>query len=141
MWQERQAELLKEEIETILAPASGADRFHDLLKEPLTKIRRGLAPKNASDRPWSLLPLIVCEVICGTYDHALPAAAGLQFLMAAGDIFDDIEDADSIDSVPASSSEQRRVGDRSLICVACFYRRKRGSTGDGPRQRGRTRVP
>jgi geranylgeranyl pyrophosphate synthase len=101
MWQERQAELLRDEIEALLAPLSDTAGFYDLVKEPLTKARRGLAPETMHDRPWVLLPLIVCESICGHYEHALSVAAALQLLMAAGDVFDDIEDADSSESLSA----------------------------------------
>jgi geranylgeranyl pyrophosphate synthase len=44
---------------------------------------------------------VVCEAISGHYEQALPAAAALQLLMAAGDVFDDIEDADSSESLSA----------------------------------------
>lgn len=101
MWQKRQAELLREEIEAVLAPLSDSGDLHNLVKEPLTKARRGLAPEMGHDRPWPLLPLVVCEAISGRYEHALPAAAALQLLMAAGDVFDDIEDADSSESLSA----------------------------------------
>ena len=99
MWQERQAELLRDEIEAVLMPLADAVDLYDLVKEPLTQARRGLATEGAYDRPWPLLPLIVCEVISGCYEHALPAAAALQLLVAAGDVFDDIEDADSSESL------------------------------------------
>ena len=101
MWQERQAELLRDEIVTLLVPLSGTASLYDLVKEPLTKARRGLATESAHDRPWPLLPLIVCQAISGYYEHVLPAAAALQLLMAAGDVFDDIEDADSSESLSA----------------------------------------
>jgi geranylgeranyl pyrophosphate synthase len=101
MWQKRQAELLKDEIGAILAPLSGAGGLYELVREPLTKARRGLAAESAYDRPWPLLPLIVCEAICGRYEHALPAAAAVQFFKAAGDVFDDVEDADSSESLSA----------------------------------------
>lgn len=102
MWQERQAELLREEIEAVLAPLSGvAAGLYDLVIEPLSKPRRGLAAGTAHDRPWPLLPLMVCEAICGRYEHALPAAAAFELLKAAAEVFDDIEDADSSDSLSA----------------------------------------
>ena len=101
MWQERQAELLRDEILALLAPLSDTTGFHDLVKEPLTKARRGLDPEIMHDRPWPLLPLVVCEAISGYYEHALPAAAAIQLLKAAGDVFDDVEDADSSESLQA----------------------------------------
>jgi geranylgeranyl diphosphate synthase type I len=101
MWQERQAEKLRREIEELLVPLSDADGLHDLIKEALTQGRRGLGAEVADDKPWPLLPLVVSEAISGHYEHALPTAAALQLFMAAGDVFDDIEDADSSESLSA----------------------------------------
>jgi geranylgeranyl diphosphate synthase, type I len=101
MQQERQRELLREELEALLALLPDAVGLYGLVREPLTKARRGLAVGSVHDRPWPLLPLIVCEAISGNYEHALPAAAGLQLFMAAGDVFDDIEDADSCEALSA----------------------------------------
>ncbi len=95
-----QAELLKDEIEALLVPLFDAAGLYNLVREPLTKARRGLAEGAYAGR-WPLLPLIVCEAISGHYEQALPAAAALQLLMAAGDVFDDIEDADSLESLSA----------------------------------------
>jgi geranylgeranyl pyrophosphate synthase len=94
MWQEKQVELLRREIGTVLAPVSTVAGLHELVEEPLTKTRRGLSVEGAYDKPWPLLPLIVCEAISGHYKHILPAAAALQLLITAGDVFDDIEDTD-----------------------------------------------
>jgi geranylgeranyl pyrophosphate synthase len=112
MWQERQAELLRGEIEALLAPLSDASGLCALGKEPLAKASRGLAAESARQRPWPLLPLIVCEAISGHYEHALPAAAALQLLKAAAEVFDDIEDADS------SASLSTRYGSAVAINVA-----------------------
>ncbi len=99
MWQEEQGELLKEEIEAILSPLYGNGGLYSLLKEPLSSTNRGLA--GGGECFWPLLPLIVCDALSGSYEHALPAAAALQFLTAAGDVLDDIEDADSSESMSA----------------------------------------
>jgi geranylgeranyl pyrophosphate synthase len=99
MWHERQAELLNEEIEAVLATLPPRTGFIDLLKEALPHPGRDVAADAVPDRPWPLLPLLVCEAICGKFERALPAAAALQLLMAAGDVFDDIEDADSTESI------------------------------------------
>jgi geranylgeranyl pyrophosphate synthase len=101
MWQKRQAEKLRLEIEELLAPLSDASDLCDLTREALTQGRRGLSAEVSHDKPWPLLPLAVSEAISGHYEHALPIAAALQFLMAAGDVFDDIEDADSSESLSA----------------------------------------
>ncbi len=99
MCQERQAELLKEEIEALLAPLPDEAGFFDLIKEPLNKARRESAAESAHDRPWPLLPLMVCESISGHYERALPAAAALELLKTAAEVFDDVEDADSSESI------------------------------------------
>lgn len=101
MWKKKQAKLLRDEIEALLATLSNVASLLDLVEEPLTKARRGLAADTMHGRPWPLLPLIVCEAISGHYERALPAAATIQLLIAAGDVFDDIEDADSSESLPA----------------------------------------
>ena len=44
---------------------------------------------------------MVCEAVSGDYEIALPAAASIQLLMVAGDVFDDVEDADSDESLSA----------------------------------------
>ncbi len=101
MWQETQVEKLRYEIEELLAPLSDVAGLYDLARDALTQARRGLAPGGAYDTPWPLLPMMVCEAISGHYENALPSAAALQLLMAAGDVFDDIEDADSSESLSA----------------------------------------
>jgi geranylgeranyl pyrophosphate synthase len=102
MWQEKQAEKLRSEIEELLVPLSDADGLCDLIKEALTQGRRGLSAEVALDKPLPLLPLVVCEAISGHYEQALPAAAAIQLFMAAGDVFDDIEDSDSSESLSAT---------------------------------------
>ncbi len=104
MWEEKQAELLRKEIEALLAPLADTADLCDLVEEPLTRRRRGMVVESTLDQPWSSLPLIVCEAISGSYEHALPAAASLQLFVAAGDVFDDIEDADSSESLSARYS-------------------------------------
>ena len=101
MWQERQIELLRDEIEAVLAPLSSVTGFYEIIKEPFTAQKRGLSAESIHDRPWSLLPIIVYEAISGYYEHAVPIAAVLQLLTVAGDVFDDIEDADSSQSLSA----------------------------------------
>ena len=95
----RQAELLKEELEALLLLLPDTPGLLELVREPLTKVNRGLAGE--SRVPWPLLPLIVCQAVSGNYERALPVAAALQLLRVAADVFDDIEDADSSESLSA----------------------------------------
>ncbi|NLL90219.1 MAG: hypothetical protein GX226_03845 [Dehalococcoidales bacterium] len=85
--------LLHEEIIDVIL--SLPEELYDFVKEPLTVSKRGLAVADEHEPPWILLPLIVCESIGGSTDKALPLCASLQFFMAAGDVFDDIEDNDA----------------------------------------------
>ncbi|MGD9118913.1 MAG: polyprenyl synthetase family protein, partial [Dehalococcoidia bacterium] len=101
MWQKRQTELLREEIEQLLVTLSDVKGLRDLTKEALTQGRRGLGAEVTHGKPWPLLSLMVGEAISGSSKQALPAAAALQLLVAAGDVLDDAEDADSPESLPA----------------------------------------
>lgn len=112
MWQERQADKLKDEIEALLTTLPNVAGLYNLIKEPLTQAKRELSDSNANSHPWHLLPLIVCESISGHYEHALPAAVTRQLLIAAAEVFDDIEDADS------SISLSTRHGSAVAINVA-----------------------
>jgi geranylgeranyl pyrophosphate synthase len=101
MWRKRQAELLEEEIEAVLSPLFNFAELNHIVREPLLKSGRGLAGQKGLNKPWTLLPLMVCEAVCGEYEQALPVAASRQFFSAAADVFDDIEDADSTESLAA----------------------------------------
>jgi geranylgeranyl pyrophosphate synthase len=96
---ERQAELLKYEIEACLDPLSGVNHLFQLVQEPLIQSSKAKDDRSPCNNHWSLLPLIVCEAISGQYEYALPAAAALQFFKAAAEVLDDIEDADSSQSL------------------------------------------
>jgi geranylgeranyl pyrophosphate synthase len=101
MWQERPSELLRNEIEEVLKPLAEVPDLCNLVSEPLKRTRRALNEDISRDYPWPLLPLMVSEAICGHYEQVVPAAAGLEFLLAAGDVFDDIEDNDAPESLSA----------------------------------------
>ncbi len=93
MWQIELVNLLKEEIE--LSVSVLPEELRGFVREPLTVSRRGLSVPNKHDPPWILLPLIACDSIAGSPEKALPLCASLQFFMAAGDVFDDVEDNDA----------------------------------------------
>jgi geranylgeranyl diphosphate synthase, type I len=99
MRQKKQVKLLQEEIEAILSLVPESSELKTLLREPLLESRRGLAMDENSFINWPLLPFLTCEAVGGRIEIALPVAAALQLLMAAGDVFDDIEDADSPGSI------------------------------------------
>ena len=101
MLREGLSKLLMAEIETLVAPLSDVSGFYDLVKEPLSEVRQSLVADTTHGHAWSLLPLIVSDAICGRWEHALPAGAGLELLKAAAEVFDDIEDADSDESLSA----------------------------------------
>lgn len=112
--------LIQNEIETILAPLSGYTGFCDLVREPLAKIRQDLSVnsvKDADGRAWRFLPLIVCDAICGRYEHALPVVAGLELLNTAAEVFDDIEDADSVESLSAKYGTPLAINAASALII------------------------
>jgi len=95
MWQERQIELIKSELDAILAPLSSTEGLLEIIKEPLVAARQGLSIESIHEKPWLLLPLVVCEAISSDYKPAVPVTIALHLIMAAGDVLDDIEDNDS----------------------------------------------
>jgi geranylgeranyl pyrophosphate synthase len=115
MWQKRQVKLLKEEVQAAISSLSNTPDFYNLVKESLTRTKYGLDSVNANEKPWPLLPLMVCEAISGRYEHALPAAAALHLIKVSAEIFDDIEDADSPGSLSA------RYGSASATNVATTF--------------------
>jgi geranylgeranyl pyrophosphate synthase len=94
----RQAELLRKELEEILAPLSNESEICAIIMEHLVAEGRD-SSLTKSQKPWAILPLAVADSICGKSEQAVPAALALQLFMAAGDIFDDIEDSDSPNSI------------------------------------------
>ena len=99
-WQKKQDDLVRNEIEVLLASLSDVTGFCDIVREPLAGFKRRIESKTIYYKPWYLLPLVVCESISGHYERAIPASAALQLFMAAGEVFDDIEDADASGSLP-----------------------------------------
>src|SRR5208283_1949648 len=93
--------ILRGEVEILLASLADNTRFCDLVKEALNKTHPNLTKDTAQYKPWPLLPLLVCDAICGSWKQALPATAALPLMKAAANVFDDIEDADNAESVPA----------------------------------------
>ncbi|MDD5402373.1 MAG: polyprenyl synthetase family protein [Dehalococcoidales bacterium] len=101
-WQAQWTDHLARELGSVLSLVPPGTGLAELLKEPLSEARRGLAPQARKDTPWHLLPLMVCESVSGDYKTALPVAAAFQLMATAGDVFDDIADKDSSKSLPAT---------------------------------------
>jgi octaprenyl-diphosphate synthase len=95
MWWEKQFRLFKEEVDSTLTTLSDTPVLLKMATESLAQYTDEAAISNKTTRPWPLLPLVVSETISNRYRHVIPVAAALQFLRAAADIIDDIEDADS----------------------------------------------
>ena len=116
-WEKCQSQNLAAELRLALSSSPGERDWRELLEMPLTSIRRALAPTAAGDVPWHLLPLIVCDSICGDTAPAMPAAAAMQFMLAAGDMLDDVEDADSADSLAAKYGPALAVNAASALII------------------------
>jgi len=99
MWYKKQAELLREELETLLKLLVDTAGLYELTRKALTGAGRGIFADKPDSLPWPLLPLMVCETVSGRFEPALPAAASIQLLKTAAEVFDDVEDADSPESL------------------------------------------
>jgi geranylgeranyl pyrophosphate synthase len=117
MWQKSLTESLRDEIEEILSVISSSESLSNLVREPLLKVGRGLEVGESDRHPWPLLPLVICESMGGSSDPALPVAAAFQFFLAAGDVFDDIEDADSGDSLCAKYGISKAVSAANTLLI------------------------
>ena len=90
-----------QELNNLLSFLPEKASFNDLIKEALNRVQPELPLKDDDIRQWSLLPSIICESVGGNFKQTLPACAAIQLLIAAGEVFDDIEDSDSSDSISA----------------------------------------
>ena len=113
MSREELTKQLRSEIEILLAPISDESSLYNLVKQPLSKIMQDSDYEHA----WFLLPLIVCDASCGRYDQAMSACAGLELLKAAAEVFDDIEDADSADSLPSKYGTPLALNAASTLII------------------------
>lgn len=101
MPQQRQARLVQKEAEQLLTSLSSTGMLLDAVKEALSRAWQETSTSDGHRPPWSILPLIVCESISGNGSAAIPAAVAVLYFKAAADVFDDIEDADSSQSMAA----------------------------------------
>ena len=111
------SKLFQNELETLLAPLSSNSGFYDLVREPLFKVWHDSGVENDYGHIWLYLPLIVCDAICGSYEHALPASVGLELLKAAAEVFDDIEDADSTESLSVKYGTSLAINVASALLI------------------------
>ena len=107
-----EAKLLRCEIESILDWVQQDSEFRESLRRPLRAPKRALCPDG--DIGWAVLPLLVCESLCGCYEHTAPAAAAVEFFKTAADVFDDIEDGDSPRSLGEIHEHAINVGNALL---------------------------
>jgi competence protein ComQ len=103
MLSEIYTKVVKEEIEALLSPLSNSNSLADLVRESLSTGSPDLSENVAQSQKyrWSLLPILVCESISGHSEQAIPVTAALQLLKGAAELFDDIEDQDTPDSLPS----------------------------------------
>lgn len=104
-------------FQTILASLLDTVSLYDLTKEALGKLFDASSARLANHRAWYLMPLIVYRSICGQCEAVLPAVAGLQLLKAAADVLDDIEDADSLESLSYKYGIPRALNAASTLII------------------------
>lgn len=115
MWQRKQEKFLREEIKAVLSNINDTGSLHRMVCESVERI--GLKVEGTSHKPWYLLPMVICEGVCGRCDQALPVSAALCFLRTAADIFDDIEDQDYSDSLSAIYGESAAVNAATTLIL------------------------
>jgi geranylgeranyl diphosphate synthase type I len=108
--------LLKEEMTRILQLLSGDPQLAEMVRYPLSSSDRPLS-LHISESRWTLLPMVVCHSICGKYDPAIPVAAAIGFFQTAGDVFDDIEDLDSDQSVVAIHGQAEATNVATVLLI------------------------
>jgi geranylgeranyl diphosphate synthase, type I len=115
-WESRPAELLQDETESILFSLKDVPGLLVIIKESRA-VKNQAGNETSGSLIWSLLPLMVCESICGEYDRVIPAAASLQLLHAAAEIFDDLEDQDSSTSLTARYGPAIAINTASALLI------------------------
>ena len=92
-----------------------ASRFPDLKWVRFSLQARGkLLSGDTHGFAWGLLPLLVIDAAGGDPRAGLPLAAAAECLIAAGDVLDDVEDADS------AAGLERMCGVPTAINVGTF---------------------
>jgi geranylgeranyl pyrophosphate synthase len=104
---ELEAALLRQEVERVIELADMVPPLRDGVRWQLAQKGNVLYPGEGIC--WSVLPLLVCEAICGQNHHAVPAATAIEFFLAAGDAFDDIEDHELEDSLVGAYGEEKAL--------------------------------
>jgi geranylgeranyl pyrophosphate synthase len=90
---------LRRKITAALAPLVFQRDLYQLAIETLSRTSRGLSSGQSPGWSWSLLPVFSARAISSESGPATEAAAAFQLLMAAGDIFDDVEDGDITEGI------------------------------------------
>jgi len=109
------ASRLQREIEALISSIEVEDSFKALIRYPLKESGRPLSSPVESCIP--MLPLLVCNSICGKYEQALPVTAAVGFLQTAGDIFDDIEDDDLEKSTSLTHSRPEAINIATVLLL------------------------
>lgn len=117
MSRDMQARLLRDETEALLAPISGNKELREIVRSALRSSL--LLPSETGEHKllWPLLPLMVCVAASGHYEQALPAAAAIELFKAAAEVLDDIEDADSSESLVAKYGLARATNAATALVI------------------------
>jgi len=115
----RKIDSVKDELESLLKGNSRAEDFGRILRLPFQE-----PGKVFDEQPgfrWFLVPFWVCESLGCSWEKAVPAAAAVELMATAGDVFDDIQDKDNPSSSLASlpPAESMNVG---LTLIALAFR-------------------
>jgi geranylgeranyl diphosphate synthase type I len=119
---ELETALLRQEVEAVIELADMAPPLRDGVCCQLAQ--KGKVFYSGGGVCWAILPLLVCEAICGKNRHAIPGAAAIEFFFAAGDAFDDVEDHETEDSLVGVYGEEKTLN----IAVALLMLSQRAVT-------------
>lgn len=101
---------IKGEVGDVLAASGLPAEILELVRKPLCAPGRVLHERGAeSSLPPSLLTLLIAEAAGGECGLAASAAAAVEFLFAAAEVFDDLEDGE-LGDWPCSPAEVLNVG-------------------------------
>lgn len=117
MFRDEYLALLKEESGTLLETLTSGSELSAIICGLLETFSSKIVRHDGHTYHWPLLPMMVCKSVSGYADRASPASVAVLFLMAAADVFDDIEDQDSTDSLVSTYGFPQAVNVATTLLI------------------------
>jgi competence protein ComQ len=116
MSQSGQGDEIRSVIDDLLTAWPRAPGLSRLAKEALAGSSRGFYPSGEC-QPFTLLPLTVCRSLSGEWKRAVPLGASFELFKAAAEVFDDVEDADSSESLSAKYGQPIAINTGTALLI------------------------